>query len=293
MLFNKIVKYCLFSFLAMLLITPLANSQPVPITTDSRLKTLVYNENEVYQLKFHYGYQSFVEFSEDEEIEMISMGESFSWRITPAGKRLFIRPLEIAAHTNMIVITNKRTYQFDIRSGEYDENGDEELVYTVRFYYPDLKRAPAVPSRLSRPNLPPVPPRPPVPGQIQSGFPAPPAALQTPRDKNPDIKVSGRLPENVLAASQNGQSFNYQYDFAGSATNIIPTKIYDDGLQTFMQFKNDNLIIPSVSVVDFIGNEHLLNYEIKSGHVVLDGVHRQLTLRLADSLICVFNNKML
>src|SRR5690606_36188032 len=70
-------------------------SQPVPITTDSRIKTLVYNPNVVYQLKFHYGYQSFIEFSDDEEIEMISIGESFSWRLTPAGKRLFIRPLEI------------------------------------------------------------------------------------------------------------------------------------------------------------------------------------------------------
>src|SRR5690606_34865584 len=41
--------------------------QVAPITTDSRIKTLVYNANEVYQLKFHYGYQSFIEFSNDEE----------------------------------------------------------------------------------------------------------------------------------------------------------------------------------------------------------------------------------
>ena len=79
-----------------------------PITTDSRIRTLVYNANEVYELKFYYNYQSFVEFSQDEEIEMISIGESFAWRLTPAGKRLFIRPLEIAAHTNMTIITNKR-----------------------------------------------------------------------------------------------------------------------------------------------------------------------------------------
>ena len=49
--------------------------QNVPVTTDSRIRTLVYNPNEVYQLKFYYGYQSFIEFSEDEEIEMISVGE--------------------------------------------------------------------------------------------------------------------------------------------------------------------------------------------------------------------------
>ena len=44
-------------------------AQSIPTTTDSRIRTLVYNPNEVYQLKFHYGYQSFIEFAEDEEIE--------------------------------------------------------------------------------------------------------------------------------------------------------------------------------------------------------------------------------
>ena len=102
-------------------------AQSTPITTDSRIKTLVYNANEVYQLKFHYGYQSFIEFAENEEIEMISIGESFAWRLTPAGKRLFIRPLEIGAHTNMTIISNRRTYQFDIASAEYDGRADEEL----------------------------------------------------------------------------------------------------------------------------------------------------------------------
>ena len=110
------------------------SSSIAPITVDSRIKTLTYSPNEVYELKFYYGYQSFIEFADDEEIEMISIGEAFAWRLTPAGKRLFVRPLEIAGHTNMTIITNKRTYHFDIRSGEYDGKADEELVYTVRFF---------------------------------------------------------------------------------------------------------------------------------------------------------------
>ena len=94
------IHIALFSFDATLC------SAQTPITTDSRIRTLVYNPNEVYELKFYYNYQSFIEFSEDEEIEMISVGEAFAWRLTPSGKRLFIRPLEIAAHTNMTIITN-------------------------------------------------------------------------------------------------------------------------------------------------------------------------------------------
>ena len=41
----------------------------IPLTTDSRIRTLVYNPNEVYEIKFFYGYQSFLEFSEDEAAE--------------------------------------------------------------------------------------------------------------------------------------------------------------------------------------------------------------------------------
>ena len=51
---------------------------------------------------------------------------------TYANKRLFIRPLEIAAHTNMTIITNLRTYQFDIRSGEYDGKADEEEMKLLK-----------------------------------------------------------------------------------------------------------------------------------------------------------------
>lgn len=109
----------------------------VPITTDNRIKTYVYNENEVFLLVIHYGYQSNIEFANGEEVETISIGDSYAWKVTPVGRRLFIKPLEENIHTNMTVITNKRTYQFDVMSKLPDENIDNELVYVVRFYYPD------------------------------------------------------------------------------------------------------------------------------------------------------------
>ena len=150
---NKFRILNIFNIIILLTVISSPLFAQTPITTDSRIRTLVYNPNEVYELKFFYNYQSFIEFSGDEEIEMISIGESFAWRLTPAGKRLFVRPLEISAHTNMTIITNKRTYQFDIRSGEYDGKADEELVYTVRFFYPQVGQPLPIPPRLSTPNL--------------------------------------------------------------------------------------------------------------------------------------------
>jgi type IV secretion system protein VirB9 len=63
-----------------------ALSEEVPLTTDSRIRTIVYNSNEVFQLKFHYGFQSFIEFAPDEEIEIISLGEAYPWKLTPINK---------------------------------------------------------------------------------------------------------------------------------------------------------------------------------------------------------------
>ena len=195
-----------------------ALAQQVPITTDSRIRTLVYNPNEVYELKFYYGYQSFIEFSEDEEIEMISIGEAFAWRLTPAGKRLFVRPLEIAGHTNMTIISNKRTYHFDIRSGEYDGRADEELVYTVRFFYPQIGQPLPIPPRLATPNLAAVP--------VERK-----SVIRTPI---PGSRVDAPLPGIV---SRNPEGSDLNFDF-----NKVDFKYYDSiGYMLSLASKNSKL----------------------------------------------------
>lgn len=252
-------------------------SQQIPITTDSRIRTLVYNPNEVYELKFYYGYQSFIEFAQDEEIEMISIGEAFAWRLTPAGKRLFIRPLEISGHTNMTIISNRRTYHFDIRSGEYDGKADEELVYTVRFFYPQTGQPLPIPPRLATPNLAANPSK--AKGSI----------IRTPI---PSSQVNKKLP-GLISRNPEGLDLNFDFGLAGTSDSIMPSKVYDDTRETFFKFPNDNLVVPSISLVDVHGNEQPLSYIIRDGFVVVPAVGKQFTLRLADSLICVYNNKAL
>jgi type IV secretion system protein VirB9 len=117
----------------------LAYEDDLSITSDSRIKTYIYNPNEVYLIVVHSGFQSHIEFAKGEEIQTISMGDSYAWKITPLGNRLFIKPLEKNIRTNMTILTNKRTYQFDIVARELDGDDDKDLVYVVRFYYPSKK----------------------------------------------------------------------------------------------------------------------------------------------------------
>ncbi|MDN3030810.1 MAG: TrbG/VirB9 family P-type conjugative transfer protein [Candidatus Tisiphia sp.] len=106
------------------------------ITADNRIKTYIHNPNEVYLLVLHFGFQSSIEFAKNEEIQNIVLGESYAWKMTPLANRLFIKPLEKNIRTNMTIITNKRTYQFDVVSKELEEGREKDLVYVVRFYYP-------------------------------------------------------------------------------------------------------------------------------------------------------------
>lgn len=136
----KIIRlYTIVLFLASLLISGMANAyvSGTPVPTDSRIKTFVYHANDVFRVLTYYGYQMNIEFADNEEIDTVSLGDPVGWQITPSENRLFIKAMMDKAHTNMTVITDKRTYQFDLHSSIPGEQDWEELVYVVRFYYPE------------------------------------------------------------------------------------------------------------------------------------------------------------
>ena len=116
------------------------DSDDLSLTTDSRIKTYIYSPNDVYLLVLHYGFQSHIEFAKNEIIDTITFGESFASRIARLDNKLFISPTEKNIRTNMTIITNKRTYQFDIVAKELEDEDDKDLVYVVRFRYPRKTR---------------------------------------------------------------------------------------------------------------------------------------------------------
>lgn len=107
-----------------------------PIATDSRIRTVRYSPNEVYQFIGHYGYQSAIEFEIDEKIQTVSVGDSVAWMINPSGNRLFLKPIEQNALTNMTVISDKRSYLFELHAEETQDIRDKEMVFVMRFVYP-------------------------------------------------------------------------------------------------------------------------------------------------------------
>lgn len=258
-------KKFIFSFLFLFVgICSSFATNTIPTTIDSRIKTIIYNPNEVIELTFHYGFQSFIEFEEDEEIEVISLGESFPWKITPVGKRMFIRPLQINTNTNMTVITSKRTYMFQLSADSYEGKGDEELIYSVRFFYPDTSNN-KIP-QIANPNY-----------------------RTTASDLSPDSKVEE---ENILDNFKRGTILNFDYSMTGENSSIGLTKAFDDGINTYFEF-SDSSFIPVIHKVNLDGSEEVVKYFRDGPYIVVNTVQMQYSLRITGNVLCVFNNSML
>lgn len=116
-----------------------ATREARPIQLDHRVRVVLYQPDEVYKFTGHYHYQSSIEFGQDEEIKTISMGDSTAWMLNPSGNRLFLKPVEQDATTNMTLITNKHTYLFELHARETDDINDKDMVFVMRFIYPDDK----------------------------------------------------------------------------------------------------------------------------------------------------------
>ena len=137
----KHVIFLIFSIFTLNFGNALADNKELPLTHDNRIRNYVYNENEIFVVNLTFGFQSNIVFAKGEEVKTILLGDTYSWMITPISNRLILKALEQNIRTNMTVITNKRSYYFDLVSSddnnEYIDSGDK--VYVIKFYYPKTK----------------------------------------------------------------------------------------------------------------------------------------------------------
>jgi type IV secretion system protein VirB9 len=135
---------CYLAASTMLIAPAYAVRESKPTAIDSRIRVMVYNPNDVFKFTGYYGYQASIELADNETVETISMGDSVAWQIVPAGKRIFLKPMEPEATTNMTLITNRRTYFFELHAKEAEDINDKDMVFAVRFIYPDETDSSAV-----------------------------------------------------------------------------------------------------------------------------------------------------
>ncbi len=248
---NILITLLIFFNLATLAWHAAATGIPRPIGGEKRIKLINYTPNTVFKFVGHYEYQSIIEFGMDEEIETISMGTPTPWQIVPANNRIFIKPVEDNATTNMTVITNKRMYFFEMHAEEAMGVNDAKLNFVVKFLYPEQYN---------------------IAGMSRGGVGA---VTKLNNNSGPDLTKP--------------ELYNFKYTISGPPSDIEPKQIFDDGEFTYFKFRDLNAEIPAIFTVDRDGKEGLVNFRVTKGYVVVERVSNRFTLRHGRDTICVFN----
>lgn len=139
---RNICQFCATVLLCLMMttLTLKASQQPRFLGTEKKFRSYIYNPNDVYYYLGHYTYQGFIEFEEGETISTISMGNPSLWLFEHLANRLFLKPVgEDNSETNMTVITNKKIYHFELAAKEAKGIKDKDLIFVVKFAYPDEK----------------------------------------------------------------------------------------------------------------------------------------------------------
>lgn len=277
----------------------------VPLATDSRIRTVIYNENEVFRLTTDYGYQSNIVFSEGERIRTVSIGDPVPFRVTPSENRLFIKAQQRSHLTNMTVVTNERVYHFELSSRV---KSPKDVIYVMRFFYPEndidslyageireqhdvevSEFAPVI-------TLPPVVQSPPVVDVTVAQNPVvPQAALQVVPpvvdvSVPTDVGVGGQVAS--LGGAEQPVDYNYIYSISGPTGpyDYSPTKIFDDGSQTFLKFSPADIAVVRMFEVLPDGSEVPLVSEVDGEYLVVQGVPDKMAARIGSDVLCVYND---
>jgi type IV secretion system protein VirB9 len=222
-------------------------------SADARVKTITYHEMEVFRITGHYGFSTVLEFEQSENIETIALGDSQAWQtIKPGrGNLLFIKPLEKNAATNMSVVTNKRIYTFELTAKTAPSAKSEDLSFRIRFDYPEQTDL-----RLA------------------------------------NIGSSSSKPYNSSQSATSDispEDWNFEYSYSGNK-NLRPTRAFDDGVFTYLQF-NKTEITPAVFSVDENGNEAIVNYTMRGNYMVIEKLSVKFILRDGDDTTYVLSDR--
>jgi len=128
---------CLSLGIVILIKTTSLNALSVPQKSayDSRIRTIVYNPDNVVQLDSVIGIATHIVLEEDESYITHVFGDAQSYSFNVTNNHLFIKPCAENADTNLIVVTNRRNYTF--RLTFQPSISSSKSVYQLIFSYPD------------------------------------------------------------------------------------------------------------------------------------------------------------
>jgi type IV secretion system protein VirB9 len=217
---------------------------------DPRLVERVYDPGAIVRIDGRAKVQATIMFGDDEAIENVAVGDSSAWQITPNKRASLLFVKPLAARA-----TTNMTVVTTKRTYLFDlvASPSHNPLYVMRFSYPELERERAEQLAAAQES-------------------ANSVELQAAQD-----------PYAVLDPAE----LNFAWARDGDDT-LLPDRAYDNGMATFLSWPSD-VAVPAILVTDHEGTEGPVNFTVRGDTIVVEGVPRQIVLRMGDEAATLTN----
>lgn len=218
-------------------------SEAISAPNESRIVRYTYSPEIIFRIYSLPTTHTHIELGEDEGLKETPVaGDTVQWRISGGPRNLYVKPVRDGIQTSLTVVTNKRTYQFQLISSKKEK----KLYQKVSFDYPDR----AAEIRLMQ--------------DIAT------AKINAEKARLDDQIISEVRPEQL--------DFNFDID---GDTSFKPTAAYTDGTFTFLRLPNTQ-DCPVVFLIDENDKPSLINYRVKTNMIIVERLAKKLLLKLGD-----------
>ena len=113
-------------------------SSAVQAGPDPRIRVEEYRNDTVFDIYATVGRATLIQFEPDESLmgsdqSVLGVGDAEAWNIGVRGNNIVLKPRASLPRTNIVIVTNKRTYSFDLKIAPKNVHP----TYILRFMYPE------------------------------------------------------------------------------------------------------------------------------------------------------------
>lgn len=244
-----------------------AEEAPAAGRKDPRMRSVVYDPDQVVRLSTGVGATLVVTFAATEKITTVAVTDSKDLVASPRENFLFVKSKVALPPQPVIVLTQgpkgTRRYVFEVETvtmvGLTADKSD--LYYSVQFSYPRDD-----------------------------------ADARAEDEKRRQADRRGRAADLALNRGHDGvtdsnaatsASPNWHYVGQGDQT-LLPIEIFDDGYTTSFRFPG-NTRVPGIFRIDPDGKESTANYTMKGEYAVVGSVAAGWRLRDGNTVLCIWN----
>jgi len=242
-----------------------AQATPTSLPGDPRLVVFAFDDNNSYPILTRIKSATTIALQRGEQVEGFVLGDTFSWEVEAVGSNVFIKPKFDNIATSAALVTNRRVYQFTLRSTT--ESG--RWYQRVSFEYP--QESPL----LRRPD-----------------------AARTIAERPADATAAAAQPTAAPAAHASLEAamlvdlkrLNFRYRIVGDAP-FKPIKVFDDGNSTWLQMPPKLQEQLALFILNEAGQAELVQWFPRGDYLEIKRTGKNLLLKLGTREVRINNER--